>query len=167
VKCKQHRERQDAFERDIMRGHVGHPPYTPYPLRVHTPRRWCDRWSLRSASEHSLEPSVASGCARWRGSAGRRTARGAPLATGAAHVAGHAPGLPTHASVTGVTPPTPTDLPCAYKRAPAVPRAHALPPEPPPSAIGAAQGEPHSSRHPHSPKRLGFSLCTTKPPRAA
>jgi hypothetical protein len=120
-----------------------------------------------AAGEHSLGPSVASSCARWRSFAGRRTAHGAPLAAGAAHVAGHAPGLPTHASGTGVTLPTPTDLPRAYKPAPAVPRAHALPPELPPSAIGAARCEPHSSRHPHSPKRLGFSLCTTKPPRAA
>jgi hypothetical protein len=166
VKYQQHRERRDAFGRDVVRGHVGHPPYAPYPLRARTPRRRCDCWSLRSAGEHSLVPSVASGCDRWRWSASRRTARGAPLAAGAAHVAGHAPGLPTRASGTGVTPPTPTDLPRAYKPAPAVPRTHALPPEPPSSAIGAARCEPPSSRHPHSPKRLSSPLCSTKPPRA-
>jgi hypothetical protein len=38
------------------------------------------------------------------------------------------PGLSTRASGTGVTPPTPTDLPRAYKPAPAAPRAHAPPP---------------------------------------
>jgi hypothetical protein len=54
------------------------------------------------------------------------------LAAGAAHVADHAPGLSTRASGISVTPPTPTDLPRAYKPAPAVPRAHAQPPEPPP-----------------------------------
>jgi hypothetical protein len=34
-----------------------------------------------------------------------------PLAAGAAHVAGHALGLPTRASGTGTFLPTPTDLP--------------------------------------------------------
>jgi hypothetical protein len=167
VKCQQHRERRNAFGRDVVRGHVSHPPYAPYPLRACKPRRRCDRWSLRSAGEHALEPSVASGWARWRGSAGRRTVRGAPLAAGAAHVAGHAPGPHTCASGTSVTPPTPTDLPRAYKRAPAIPRAHAPPPESPPSAIGAARCEPSSCRRLLSPKHLSSSLCTTTPPRAA
>jgi hypothetical protein len=115
VKCQQHRERRNAFERDVVHGHVGHPTYAPYPLRARTPRRQCDRWSLRNAGEHALEPSVASGWARWRGSAGRSSVRGAPLAAGAAHVAGHAPGPRTRASGTGVTPPTLPDLPRAYK----------------------------------------------------
>jgi hypothetical protein len=42
------------------------PPYALYPLRARTPRRWCDRWSLRSTGEHSCVPSVESGWARWR-----------------------------------------------------------------------------------------------------
>jgi hypothetical protein len=79
------------------------------------------------AGAHPCHPWQV-GHARWRLSTGRRTARGAPLAAGAAHVAGHAPGPSTRASGTSMTPPTPTDLPCANKPAPAVPRAHAHPP---------------------------------------
>jgi hypothetical protein len=138
----------------------------PYPLRACTPRRRCDRWSLRSASEHPHVLSVASGWARWRASAGRRIVRGAPLAGGAAHFTGHALGLPTRASGTGTSLPTPTDLPRAYKPDPAVPRAHAFPPEPPPSTIGAAQCETSSGHHAHAPKCLSPPLCTTKPPQA-
>jgi hypothetical protein len=89
------------------------------------------------------------------------------LAAGAVHIAGHALGLPTHASGTGTSLPTPTDLPRAYKPAPAVPRAHVFSPEPPPSAIAAALCEPSSGRFPHAPKRLSPPLCTTKPPRDA
>jgi hypothetical protein len=111
-------------------------------------------------------PSVASGWARWRWSAGRRTARGAPLAAGAAHVTGHALGLPTCASGDGMPLPTPTDLPRTYKPVPVAPRAHALPPEPPPHAIGVARCELSSNRHPHAPKHLSSSSCTTTPPRA-
>jgi hypothetical protein len=82
-------------------------------------------------------------------------------------IPGHALGLPTRASGTGTSLPTPTDLPCAYKPAPAVPYAHTFPPEPPPSAIGAARCEPSSGHRPHAPKHLSPPLCSTKPPRAA
>jgi hypothetical protein len=51
--------------RDVVRGHVGH-HRTRRTRFGRTPRRRCDRWSLRSAGEHSCVPSVASGWARWR-----------------------------------------------------------------------------------------------------
>jgi hypothetical protein len=34
-----HRERRDALGRDVVRGHVGHPPYVSYPRWARTPRR--------------------------------------------------------------------------------------------------------------------------------
>jgi hypothetical protein len=113
------------------------PPYAPYPLWVRTSRRRCDRWSMRSAGEHPCVPSVASGGARWRESAGRRTVRGVPLAAGAAHVAGHALDSPTRSS--GPSRSYQPTFPRAYKPVLAVPRAHACLPEPPPSAIAAAR----------------------------
>jgi hypothetical protein len=61
-----HRERRDALGRDVVRDHVGHPPYVPYSRRARTPRRRSDRWSLRNAGEGSPVSSVASGRARWR-----------------------------------------------------------------------------------------------------
>jgi hypothetical protein len=107
-----------------VRCHVGHPPYTPYPRRACTPRHRSDCRSLRCAGGSTPEPSVESGSRQvalinwpahhpWR-AIGRHW-----------HVVGHAPGLSTCGSGTGVTPPTPTDLPHAYKPAPAAPRAHA------------------------------------------
>jgi hypothetical protein len=55
------RERRDAPCRDVVRGHVGKPPYAPYPRRARTPRHRSDHRSLRCASGSSPVPSVESG----------------------------------------------------------------------------------------------------------
>jgi hypothetical protein len=79
------------------------------------------------------------GRARWRKSAGRRTVRGVPLAAGAAHVAGHALASPMRSSGSARSYLPQLTFPHAYKPVLAVPRAHACPPKPPPSAIAAAR----------------------------
>jgi hypothetical protein len=122
-----------------VRGHVGHPPYASYPRRALTPRRRRDRRSLRSVGGDSPVPSVASGPRQvvlihrpahrpWRAIGRQSGARRRPC-----------PGPSMCASGTGVTPPTPTDLPRAYKPAPshssrarASARATAIPPLAPP-----------------------------------
>jgi hypothetical protein len=87
-----------------------------------------DRRSLRCAGGSTPVPPVASGPRQvalihrpahrpWRAIGRRSGARRRPC-----------PDLSTRASGTGVTPPTPTDLPRANKPAPAAPRAHAHPP---------------------------------------
>jgi hypothetical protein len=106
-----HQERRNASRARRRARPRRLPPYVPHPLRARTPRHRFDRWSLHSADEHPCVPSVASGGARWRESAGRRTARGVPLAAGAAHVTGDALDLLTRPSGTGMILPTPTDLP--------------------------------------------------------
>jgi hypothetical protein len=40
-------ERQSALCRDVARGHVGTPPYAPYPRRARMPRGRNAHWSLR------------------------------------------------------------------------------------------------------------------------
>jgi hypothetical protein len=42
-------------------GHVGNPPYAPYPCRARTPRHQSDRWSLCCAGRSTPVPFVASG----------------------------------------------------------------------------------------------------------
>jgi hypothetical protein len=120
-----HRERRDALGCDVVRGHVSHPPYVPYPRRARTPRRRLvtaqrrrgltrairGKWPRQVALIHQPTHRL------WRAIGRRSGARRRPC-----------PGLSTCASGTGMTPPTPTDLPRAYKEAPTVPRAHARPP---------------------------------------
>jgi hypothetical protein len=121
-----HRERRSASRARRRARPRRPPPYAPYPLRAHTQRHRCDHWSLRSAGEHPCVPSVASGGARWRGSAGRCTVRGVPLAAGAAHVAAM-PSTPVRSLVAPARSylPQPT-FPCAYKPVLVVPRAHSF-----------------------------------------
>jgi hypothetical protein len=82
-------ERRSTLYCDVERGHVGKPPYAPYPRRARTPRRWSNHWSLAVTARAPPWRPWQVDRARWRQSAGRCTARGAPLAAGAAHVAGH------------------------------------------------------------------------------
>jgi hypothetical protein len=111
-----------------VRGHVGHPPYAPYPRRARTSRRRSDHRSLRCTGGSTPVPSVASGPCKvalihrpahcpWRAICRRSGARRRPCPR------------PLHACKWHqCDPPTPTKLPRAYIPAPAVPRVHAHPP---------------------------------------
>jgi hypothetical protein len=167
VKCKQHRERRDAFRRDVVLGHVGH----------RRTLRTCFGRARRGAgvtTGHCAAPASTHACRPWQvaGPGGVDPPAGAPP------VARHwpperrtSPAMPSASLRVLVAPPRPylpqPTFPRAYKPAPVVPRAHAFSPEPPPSAIAAARWEPASSRLPHAPKSFSPSLCTTTPPRAA
>jgi hypothetical protein len=54
-------ERRSALCRDVARGHVGAPPYVPYPHRARTPRHRSDHRSLRCVGVDSPVTIVASG----------------------------------------------------------------------------------------------------------
>jgi hypothetical protein len=77
-------------KRDVMRGHVGAPPYVSYPRRARTPRRRSDQRLLRCVGVNSPVTFVASGPCQVAPI--HRT--GAPLAAGAMHVAGHVVAFP-------------------------------------------------------------------------
>jgi hypothetical protein len=158
-------ERRDAPCRDVVHGHIGKPPYAPYPRQACTPRRRSDRWSLRCAGGSSPVASVASGpcqvasihrpahrlwCAIGRRSGARRRPSRV-LSTRARVVVG--------TSLAANRPLAPT--------APAYPCAHA---HPPPSLVVRhwhRRCEPPSRRRPHLHKRPNSSLCITKAPRIA
>jgi hypothetical protein len=95
------------------------------------------------------------------------------------------PSLSTRASGTDMTSPTPTDLPCAYKPAPAAPRAHPHPPRatavPPlaPPVRTSLQSKPSPTqapkpflvRHKSSPSRMlikpSLTIAGARVPTAA
>jgi hypothetical protein len=145
VKCKQHRERRDAFGHDVVRGPLGH----------RRTRRTCfgrTRRGVGVTAGHCSAPASTHACRPWQvaGPGGvdppagappvarhwppeRRTSPAMPLTSLRVLVALARPYLPQ------------LTFPRAYKPAPAVPRAHVFSPEPPPSAIAAARWEPASS----------------------
>jgi hypothetical protein len=164
VKCKQHRERRDAFGRDVVRCHVGH-------RRTRRTRFGRTHRGAGVTAGHCAAPASTHACRPWQVAG----SGGVDLPVGVPPVARHWPPEPSampsaflRMLVAPARPylPQPT-FPCAYKPASAVLRAHAFSPEPPPSAIAAARWEPSSSRFPHAPTRFSPSLCTTTPPRAA
>jgi hypothetical protein len=158
------RERRNAFGRDVVWGHVGH----------RRTRYTCSGRARRGAgvtAGHCAAPASTRACRPWQVArpGGVDPAAGAPPAVCHWPPERHtSPAMPSASLCVLVAParpylPQPTFL-RAYKPAPAVPRAHAFPPEPPPSAIAAARWEPSSSRFPHTPKSFSPSLCTTTPP---
>jgi hypothetical protein len=123
------RERRSTLYCDIARGHVGAPPYVPYPHRARTARRRSDHRSLCCVSVNSPVTFMASDRARWRQSTG--PAHHPRRAIGRRGDARRRPcrGLSTHACVTGVTPPTHNRPSPTISRPPRpLPRAHAQPP---------------------------------------
>jgi hypothetical protein len=113
----------------IERGHVGKPPYAPYPRRLRSPRRRSDHRSLCcdggsspvtvvASGPHQVVPIHRSAHRPWRPIGRRSGARRRPCSDPSAH-----------GCVTGVTPLAPTDLPRVYKPVldPAA-RARTLPP---------------------------------------
>jgi hypothetical protein len=150
-----------------MCGHVGH-------RRTRRTRFGRARRGTDVTAGHCAAPTSTRACRLWQvaGPGGADLPAGAPPAM--CHWLPErrtSPAMPSASLRMLVAParpylPQPTFL-RAYKPATAVPRVHALPPEPPPSAIAAAQWEPLSSRFPHAPKSFSPSLCTTTPPRAA
>jgi hypothetical protein len=167
VKCIQHRERRDAFGRDVVRGHVGH-------RRTRRTRFGHARRGAGVTASHCAALSTTHACRPWQvaGPGGVDLPAGAPPA--ACHWPPErrtSPAMPSaslHVQVAPARPylPQPT-FPRAYKPVPAVPRVHAFPPEPPSSVIAAARCDPFSGHFPHTPKIFSPSLCTTTPPRAA
>jgi hypothetical protein len=129
VKCKQHRERRDAFGRNVVRGHVGH----------RRTRRTCFGRARRGAgvtTGHCAAPASTHACCPWQvaGPGGVHPPAGAPP------VARHwpperrtSPAMPSASLRVLVAPahpylPQPT-FSRAYKPVPVVPRAHAFSPE--------------------------------------
>jgi hypothetical protein len=159
---------RDALCRDVVRGHVGHPPYAPYPHRARTPRRRSDRRSMRSASGDSPMSSVASGPRQvalihrpahrpWRAIGCRSGTRRRPCPR------------PLHACKwhrRDPTYPQPT-FRALISQPPVAPRAHVHQPEPPLFRHWRRRCAPPSSRSPHPRKLLNPSLCVIIAPRAA
>jgi hypothetical protein len=152
---------RDALCRDVVRGHVGHPPYVPYPRQARTQRRRSDRWSLLSAGGDSPVPSVASGPRQvalihrpahrsWR-AIGRRSGARRRLCPRPLHACKWHQRDPTY--------PRPTS-PALISQPRVAPRAHAHQPEPPPFRHWRRRCTPPSSRRPHPHKLLSPSLCT-------
>jgi hypothetical protein len=132
------RERRSALCRDVERGHVGKPPYAPYPRRARTPRRRSDHRSLRCDGGSLPVTAVASG-----------PRQVAPIHRPALLVARHWPperrtspamSCPLYACVCHRRDPTsPQPTSRAYlSLSSALPLAHAPRHRAPPSAIDAA-----------------------------
>jgi hypothetical protein len=114
---------------DVVRGHVGTPPYVPYLRRARTPRHWSDHRSWHNVGVNSPVTSVASGS--WQVAPIHQTGAHPRRAIGRRGDARRRPhrGLSTRACVTGVTSPLHNRPSPTISRPPRpLPRAHTQPP---------------------------------------
>jgi hypothetical protein len=118
-----HPERQNASRARRRARPRRPPPYAPYPLWARTPRRRCDRRSVRSIGEHPCVPSVApSAACHWPPA--RRTSPAMPSPPLRGLAARHVPTYPNRPSRAHISRSSPSlvRMPaCPSRRRPPLP----------------------------------------------